>query len=256
VPDVGVVHRRLDDGDFYFVANTGAAPRELTFDQPMEVWNPRSENISVRRSTTLHPYESAVLVPATTAVDTGAPADQLVSTLDGEWTVAFDNDVRPVELPHRWEDDRERATYSGSATYRTTFEVPDTGDRLALDFGAGSLVAPDSEPYLPGNSYRALINPPVGVAADVWLNDTHCGSLWAPPYRIDLSGAVRPGVNELRVVVHNTAANALSVDQHLLDAAAEVTAQNGRRFDLQHIEHAIDYVYSGLLAVPTFVRQA
>jgi hypothetical protein len=93
--------------------------------------------------------------------------------VQGNWSVAFGNEIRPVTLPHRWEDDPALATYSGSATYRTEVNLPETTDRLLLDFGPAEPVPPDSEPYLPGNSYRALITPPVGVAADVWLNDTH-----------------------------------------------------------------------------------
>ncbi|WP_133791397.1 glycosyl hydrolase [Kribbella sp. VKM Ac-2571] len=252
--DVGVVHRRLDDGDFYFVANTGPEIRTLTFDQSLEHWRALSDDIAVTRTITLHPYESAVLIPTTTpAEDAIAPAPR-VHALQTGWSVAFGNDSRPVTLPHRWEDDPALTTYSGSATYRTAIELPETTDRLLLDFGAGEPVAPDSESYLPSNSYRALITPPVGVAADIWLNDTHCGSLWAPPYQVDLTAAARPGVNELRIVVHNTAANALSADHHLLEAAADVTARYGRRFDLQHIEHAADYLDSGLLTVPRIIR--
>ncbi|MGW6194836.1 glycosyl hydrolase [Kribbella sp. NPDC055110] len=254
--DVGVVHRRLDDGDFYFVANTGTEPRTLTFDQPVERWRALSDDVELTRTVTLHPYESAVLIPTPTpelelaaAADTGTPANPLM----GDWSVAFGNDVRPVTLPHRWEDDPALTTYSGSATYRTEFELPETTDRLLLDFGPGEPVAPDSEPYLPSNSYRALITPPVGVAAEIWLNDIRCGAIWAPPYRVDITDAARPGANSLRIVVHNTAANALSADQHLLEAAADSTAQFGRRFDLQHIEHAADYLISGLLAAPTVI---
>jgi hypothetical protein len=255
VTDVGVVHRRLDDGDFYFVANTGTEPRTLTFDHPMERWNPLTADSTITRTTTLHPYESAVLVGAAGERSKAQSTTPLVAAVQ-DWSVAFDNDIRPVTLPHRWEDDPALATYSGSATYRTELELPATSDRLILDLGPGEPVAPGSESYLPPNSYRALIIPPVGVAADIWLNDIHCGSLWAPPYQIDLTPAARPGVNELRIVVHNTAANALSADQHLLDTAAEVTAQYGRRFDLQHVEQAGDYVSSGLLAVPRILLQA
>jgi hypothetical protein len=254
--DVGVVHRRLDDGDFYFVANTGPERRTLTFDHPMERWRALSADTELTRTITLHPYESAVLIPtpAHEPSPTPAPAAELAAP-DG-WSVAFGNEVRPVTLPHRWEDDPALTTYSGSATYRTELELPETTDRLLLDFGPGEPVAPDSEPYLPGNSYRALITPPVGVAADIWLNDTHCGSLWAPPYQVDLTPAARPGANELRIVVHNTAANTLSADHHLLQAAEDATARYGRRFDLQHVEHATDYLNSGLLNAPVIVRRA
>ncbi|TCC32676.1 glycosyl hydrolase [Kribbella speibonae] len=262
--DIGVVHKRLDDGDFYFVANTGPETRTLTFDEPLERWSALSDEASFTHTVTLHPYESAVLIPGTTPTPrpaappttvAAAPPDQLVMPLQGGWSVAFGKDSRPITLPHRWEDEQALTTYSGSATYRTEVELPDTTDRLILDFGPGEPVAPDSEPYLQDNSYRALITPPVGVAADIWLNDTHCGSLWAPPYQVDLTPAARPGLNDLRIVVHNTAANALSADQHLLDAAAESTTTYGRRFDLQHIEHAADYLNSGLLTVPRILRR-
>lgn len=249
--DVGVVHRRLDDGDVYFVANTGPEPRALTTDRPMERWTGTS--IEVIQTLTLHPYESAVLVGTSQSAEAAQPFEPVEAIL-GAWSVAFDNDVRPVTIPHRWEDTPELATYSGSAAYRTELHLPDTDGRLFLDFGPGTPVDADSEPYLPPNSYRALITPPVGVAAEIYLNDTRCGSLWAPPYRVDITDAAHAGVNVLRVVVHNTAANALSADQHLLQAAEDVTAEFGHRFDLQHVGHAADYLNSGLLAVPTVIR--
>ena len=249
-PGVGVVHRRLDDGDFYFVANTGAEPRTLTFDRPMENWSTSDEPTL---ALTLYPYESAVLSP-TTGTATTAPTEQVVGPVQGNWSVAFDHNIRPVTLPHRWEDDPELATYSGSATYEVELQLEHTDGKLFLDFGPGEPVAPDSEPYLPSNSYRALIIPPVGVAAEIYLNETPCGTLWAPPYRVDITQAAHSGANALRVVVHNTAANALSADQHLLEATATVTKEFGRRFDLQHVEHAADYLNSGLLAVPTIIR--
>jgi hypothetical protein len=220
----------------------------------MERWSAVTGQVAVTRTFTLYPYESAVLVPGVARPMTAS--EHLVTAVQGEWSVAFGNHVRPVTLPHRWEDDPAPATYSGSATYRTEIELPEANDRLFLDFGPGEHVPPDSESYLPPNSYRALITPPIGVAADVYLNDIHCGSLWAPPYEVDLTAAARPGRNDLRIVVHNTAANALSADPHLLEAAAEVTERFGRRFDLQHIEHAADFLSSGLLNPPVVVRRS
>ena len=99
-----------------------------------------------------------------------------------------------------------------------------------------------------------MSSPLSDYAAEIYLNETPCGTLWAPPYRVDITHAAHSGANALRVVVHNTAANALSADQHLLEATATVTKEFGRRFDLQHVEHAADYLNSGLLAVPTIIR--
>ncbi|MEV6266685.1 glycosyl hydrolase [Kribbella sp. NPDC051936] len=254
--DIGIVHRRLADGDLYFVANTGTQPRTLTFPHPMERWNPLSGMVTVTRTTILAPYEAAVLTPTGLEDDVPEQRERLDSAVQGDWSVAFGGETRPVSLPHRWEDDPALATHSGSATYRTELELPDTTDHLLLDFGPGEPVGPGSEPYLPANSYRALITSPIGVAADIWLNDVHCGSLWAPPYEVDLTDAARPGTNDLRIDVHNTAANALSADRHLLQAAADVTAEFGRRFDLQHIEHAADFLNSGLLNRPVVVRRS
>ena len=51
---------------------------------------------------------------------------------------------QPVELPHRWEDDPDRAGYSGAADYRTTVELEESslreGRQLLLDFGPVPMV--------------------------------------------------------------------------------------------------------------------
>ncbi|MEV5967435.1 glycosyl hydrolase [Kribbella sp. NPDC051952] len=252
VEDVGVVHRRLDDGDFYFVANTGNQVRTLQVAH-FEVWDPATG--ATRQASdelTLHPYEAVVLVPVD-AAQSALPVDEMLSRVDGPWSVEFDGETTPVTLPHRWEDHPGRTTYSGAATYTTELALPDVDGTLLLDFGPGELVPQDTEPYLPTQSYRAMLTPPVGVAAEVWLNNTHCGNLWSPPFRVDLTAAAKPGPNTLRIVVHNTAANALSADHHLTSLVESVTAQYGRRFDLQHVEHAADHLNSGLLNTPTVV---
>ena len=97
--------------------------------------------------------------------------------------------------------------------------------------------------------------PPIGVAAEVWLNGVPCGALWAPPYRLDLTHAAKPRHNALRIVVHNTLANALAADEHLEPLVESVTAQYGHRFDLQNIENAADFLNSGLFNPPVVVLQ-
>jgi hypothetical protein len=249
--DIGVVRRKLDDGEVYFVANTGNQTRSFTFEVPtayVEQWDPATGAttvVSSSRRLTLHPYEAVVLVPVS-AGDGGSVGDVSQLSVDGPWLV----DGRAVTLPHRWEDDPGRASYSGAVAYQTEIDLPEAGSVL-LDFGSGT--PDDAETYLPGHSYRAKLAPPIGVAAEVWLNDTRCGTLWAPPYRVDITDAAKPGTNILRIVVHNTAANALAADEHLKPLVESVTARYGRRFDLQDIEHAADTVSSGLFSPPTIV---
>jgi len=42
------------------------------------------------------------------------------------------------------------------------------------------------------------------------VNGERAGVVWHPPYTIDLSSFLRPGKNELRIVVGNTAINSLA----------------------------------------------
>jgi hypothetical protein len=57
---------------------------------------------------------------------------------------------------------------------------------------------------------RAYLDSPVREAAQVYINDKLAGYVWHPPFRVDLSPFVKPGQNELRIVVGNTAINELA----------------------------------------------
>jgi hypothetical protein len=249
--DIGIVHRRLDDGDVYFLANTGNQVRTFRFEvsPAFERWDAATGATTVvDQEVTLHPYEAVVLVPVDAEVET-APEAAVLGPVAGPWRVDFGDGSEPVGLPDRWED--LRPTYSGSASYLAELDLPEAAQTF-LDFGPGEVA--DSEEYLPSNSFSARLVPPVGVAAEVWLNGVRCGSVWAPPYRVDLSQAAKPGRNTLRIVVHNTGANALAADQHLAPLVESVTAQYGNRFDLQDIEHAADFLSSGLLNPPVVLQ--
>ena len=44
----------------------------------------------------------------------------------------------------------------------------------------------------------------------MYVNGQLAGVVWRPPYRLDVTNIVHPGTNELRVVVGNSAINALA----------------------------------------------
>ena len=79
------------------------------------------------------------------------------------------------------------------------------------------------------------------------MNQIDCGLAWAPPYRVEITNALRSGANVIEIIVYNTAANALAADQHMTRLAAETEARYGRRFRLQDLDKAMDTVRSGLL---------
>ncbi len=176
--------------------------------------------------------------------------------LEGDWQVSFaDEPLRPVELPHAWEEEPGRQHFSGSARYRTVVELAglEPMSTMELDLGeTRELSAAETESEgLVGASFRARLTAPVGEVAAITVNGVDCGLLWAPPYRLDISAAVRPGLNEIEITVFNTGANALAADEDIRRLAARSEQQYGRRFRLQDLDRAMTTVRSGLFQPPS-----
>jgi len=272
LPEIGFVHRRAGGLDVYLLVNTGPASRTFglvarSSGAGYEQWDPMTGRVLSSGPTTggteltLAPYEATVLVfgddlsaeqpgPSTSS---GHPARR--RPLSGPWRVAYgDEAAQPVNLPHVWEDQPGQAHYSGAATYTTSLDLDAVADRAWLDFGAGEVRDGDAaERGLIGPSYRVELRGPVGEVAQVRVNGIDCGLVWAPPYRLEVTEALRPGPNAIEIVVYNTAANALAADEHIGPLAAESEARYGRRFRLQDLDQAMATVRSGLLDVPSLV---
>jgi hypothetical protein len=54
-----------------------------------------------------------------------------------------------------------------------------------------------------------VLENPVREAAEVFLNGTRVGSVWAPPFELNIAGFLHAGNNTLEIRVTNTAINAL-----------------------------------------------
>jgi hypothetical protein len=272
--DVGFVHRHLPDADLYFVANTGNLPRAVTArfrsrTPHAELWNPftgRIERIDVAESGIalgLEPYGTRLVVFRADGGD--APAVRTTSVAASEdlrsgWTVSVAGaSGAPVDLPHSWADDAARSHYSGTVTYARRVTLPaglrKPGDRLFLDFGEAKAIEPEPLPSgtLRGNSFAALLAPPIREAAAVFVNGRRAGSVWAPPYRADLTDLLRDGANEIRIDVYNTAINRLAEGGHLPETDALVE-RYGQRFRLQDLE-GLRPLPSGILSVPRIVAE-
>ena len=132
-----------------------------------------------------------------TEVALAAPPPAL--ELDGPWSVVFDERLpapRRISLGRlaSWTEqaDRDLKFYSGTARYTLDFTAPAAliahNLRLILDLGA------------------------VADIAELTLNGRDLGVLWKPPFRLDVTGAVRSGGNRLEVAVTNTWRNRLIGD--------------------------------------------
>jgi hypothetical protein len=263
-PALGFVHRRLADGDLYFLANTGAAPIEAQArfaggNHPGQWWDPvtgeRSAAGSERIAIRLAPYQSKLLVfardlprPAAARVDREPLAD-----LASGWTVRLD-DGRPVpglDAGRSWTDDPALLHYSGAATYARTLMLEPSvfagGARLALDFGKGTPLRIQTSESRP----RAALAPPVREAGLLRVNGRPAGTLWSAPWRIDVTGLLHPGENRIEVTVMNGALNALA--GHPLPDRRLLTLRYGERFQDQD-QDKIAPAPSGLLGPITLER--
>jgi hypothetical protein len=226
-PEIGFIHRHLETGDLYFVANTGNQSRDVRASfrssaTHAEDWDPFSgKTYGVPNSREIHltlePYESRVLFFSDAPLTPVAAKSQIVgkhTDLRHNWKVTFTNSDHSIDMPilSSWSDYPQLRYYSGIATYRKTIDIPETytqpGHVVTLDFGEGTPV-PKPSP-LPRFNMRAYLDGPVREAARVFVNNQFAGYAWHPPYRLDLSPLIKAGKNELRIEVGNTAINQLA----------------------------------------------
>lgn len=218
------IHRRDGEAEIYFVANRGNRGEEAscTFRVPgkvPELFDPLTGQ--TRPLSVYSQAEGRTTVPLQFAPcgswfvvfrkladapakpeGTNFPALSTAHTLAGPWQVRFDprwggpESVEFTELTD-WTKRSEDGIrfYSGTATYRQTFDLPDSlrtsGSRLILDLGV------------------------VKQLAQVRLNGRDLGVLWAAPFRVDATDAIRPTGNALEIEVVNFWPNRVIGDQSL-----------------------------------------
>jgi hypothetical protein len=119
-----------------------------------------------------------------------------------------------------------------------------SGHALYLNFGEGTPVPVGSE-RRSGSGMRAWLESPVREAAVVYVNGKRAGSVWHPPYQVEITSLLRAGENSLRVVVANLAINGLAKGP-LPDYKA-LTAKYGERFQAQDM-NSVQPQPSGLLS--------
>ena len=256
-PDVGFVHRRLPFADVYFVANTSnvtvrASAAFRVERRSAEVWDPMTgRGLAGAPAAAVTPGRSRCRSRSSRTrhglwcSPIGCPAPQLRSrvaalpaplSLAEKWNVRFPDESQPraMESLRSWTEDASRRYFSGVATYEQDVAVPAAlvrpGVGVRLDFGEPRAVPPEDLT----NGMRAWIDAPVREAAVVWVNGTRVGSVWCPPYAIDVTGALRAGTNRLRIDVANLAINGLA--GRPLPSYRLLNARYGTRFEPQDMD--------------------
>lgn len=276
-PQIGFVHRRTAFAEIYFLANsgnnvlsTGATFRVAGGMQP-EWWDPFGGNayaaqvIARPKGTTtvaldLEPYGSRVLVfsnrpQSRTVVVPSSRSIPPALDLSTGWQISFGDKGKSTFMDRlrSWTEDEETRFFSGQVSYEKKVVVPESliqsGFGVRLDFGEGTAV-PEVNQDKPG--MRAWFDGPVREAAVVYVNGQRSGSVWHPPYTVDVTGHLRHGENTIRVVTGNLAINEMAgraqPDFRLLNS------RYGARFTPQDMEN-LQPLPSGLLGRIRLVAQ-
>jgi hypothetical protein len=275
ISDIGYVHRRLSDTDIYFVANTGNVPRNVSMRfgsklPNVELWNPmtgQAEALQIQNgeiALNFEPYASRVVVfrkDAGSAALAKARSAGSSEDLGTGWTLKLGEtgSNNTVNLPNSWEKNQATRYFSGTATYTRTVQLKpafrEQGTRVFLDFGEAKPIEKQPLPSgtLRGNSFEALVAPPIREAATIFVNGKRAGSIWSPPYKIDVTDFLNDGSNEIKIEVYNTAINRLSEGGKLPDMNALVE-RYGLRARLQDYE-GLQPIPSGIMSSPRIVLE-
>jgi hypothetical protein len=281
-PEIGAVHRHTDDSEIYFIANTANEPMSVNAafrvaEMQPEIWNPMNGDVSAATvaeksaaSTTVHlslePYGSTIVaftkrtLPTPKKFSWKNDVPQPVDLSTG-WIVRFGKDggTAVMDKLADWINLPNEKTFSGVATYEKTITVgPEMlrdGLSVSFDFGQATPSQPGSEGADGGPSFRAALNPPIREAAVIYLNEQPAGSLWCPPYAIDVTGKLKPGENKIRIEVANLAINYMTAIKFPNYDYAGVTRQFGNRFTPQNLR-LIQPLTSGLLGPVRLIATA
>ena len=214
--DVLWAHRRTEGADWYFVCPPKGAGFAGTLDFRcsgiVEVWDPatggrtRAQAVAcgdrTRVSLELPQSGSCYVVFRRDVPESDlsqphvAAGAQAAAIPLRDWTLRFPagwGAPERLELSELkpWKDlglSEEGRAFSGTAVYETTFEAREPGATYTLDLGR------------------------VGMIAAVTVNGRPVQTLWAPPYRTDISDYVRPGTNAVVVEVTGSWFNRLVYD--------------------------------------------
>jgi hypothetical protein len=204
--DILWTHRRTPDAEIYFISNQTANARTETISfritgRPASLWNP--VNAEIHRcahkeadgrsavSLSLPPRGSMFVVFG--SMPPGATPEAATATreipVSGPWKLDFP--ARQITLPDLacWTTlEEDLRHHSGKVVYTQELDLTATGSRVTLDLGQ------------------------VESLATVTLNGTTFPTLWTYPYQVDVTEALKPGKNTLKVEIINTWFNRLVGD--------------------------------------------
>jgi hypothetical protein len=212
------VHRKLADGDLYFLNNrgdndstvdatfrvTGKAP-ELWYSETGKV-SPVSFSVADGHTTVplhLDPWGTVFVVFGKPTKETSYTVpkvtDTQVATVEGPWKVAFEPgrgapESITLDKLVAWNDSSDKGVkyFSGAGTYTATVQA--------------------SPEWLKKRSTLWIDLGDVKNLAVVTVNGKPLGTVWHAPYRVDATSALKAGANQVTVTVMNAWVNRIIGD--------------------------------------------
>ncbi len=213
------IHRKAGDADFWFLVNSSEKHFDTEFrfrikGMEPEIWDPLTGTLSECRYSiedkgtvvplSLEAGKSLFVVFRKKAVSNEKPGEKSVieqlTAIAGPWEVSFPAGAGAPEKAvfsnlQSWtaNEDEGIKYFSGTAVYKNTVKVPGawlkSGLKLYLDLGN------------------------VADMAEVTVNGNNAGLLWTSPFRTDVSGLLKKGVNVIEIRITNQWTNRLIGDQ-------------------------------------------
>jgi hypothetical protein len=217
--EVLFVHRKLSDGNLYYVDNRRDQNEDLeaTFrvtGKEAEIWHPdtgaiepASFRIAGGRTTVplhLDPWGTVFVVfrhaAKTPSRTLPKISDSSIATVEGPWDLSFQADRgAPAKITldrlASWSDSADEGVkyFSGTGTYTKTIQAPGDwfkpGTRLSIDLGE------------------------VKNLAEVSVNGKPLGIVWKTPYRVDVTEVMKAGANTVEIKVTNPWVNRIIGDR-------------------------------------------
>ena len=213
------VHRKLPMQEFYWINNRNDRVEnvEATFrvaGKSVEIWHPETGKIEQasyafadgRTKVPLHlePNDAVFVVfrenTTKTARTIPQPKETQLTAIEGNWNLNFQKDRgAPAEISvdklASWTDNADAGVkyFSGTGTYSKMINA------------SASWFKKDAQLWIELGDVKNL--------AEVIVNGKSLGIVWKKPFRIDVTGALKPGENTLVIKVTNLWVNRLIGDQ-------------------------------------------
>lgn len=218
------IHRTLADGDLYMISNQSdkiidISPEFRVSGRTPELWDATTGKVRrlpafrMSGTTTVVPlkmeaFESQFIVfrqnagkPVSFNTADNFPEGKVLAEINGPWAVTFDPENRGPRHPVVFNSLSDWTLsindsikyYSGTAIYHISFNLEQITSGQKTELQLGRLTA----------------------MAKVKVNGIAMGGVWTAPWKVDISAAVKTGVNELEISVVNNWMNRLIGDRKI-----------------------------------------